>query len=134
MSDTGPVTLYSDPVLYQPPDTSNGYSEPGLRYPGLYDRPGYIPDISQVDYDQPLQIVESAHAQPGVTSTSEAVIMEQSRPVRNSQNDCQWDVPVLTLRWATEACGGITRGTGSPCCLGVPSSANMSFFSFPYLF
>ena len=85
MSDApGAVTLYSDPVLYQPPDT--GYSEPGLRYPGLYDRPqapGYVPDISAVDYDQPLQIVESAQV---LTSTlgPEAVIMEQSQPVRNA--------------------------------------------------
>ena len=55
-------------------DTSNCYSEPSLRYPGLYDWPGYIPDISQVDYDQPLQIVRA----------SEAVIMEQSGPVRNA--------------------------------------------------
>ena len=85
MSDTGPVTLYSDPVLYQPPDP--GYQEQGgLRYPGLYDRPqapGYIPDISAVDYDQPLQIVESAQM---VTNTlgPEAVIMEQTQPVRNA--------------------------------------------------
>ena len=84
MSDNnGPVTLYSDPVLYQPPD--HGYQD-GLRYPGLYDRPhqaGYIPDISAVDYDQPLQIVESAQV---VTNTigPEAVIMEQSTPVRNA--------------------------------------------------
>ena len=83
MSDNnGPVTLYSDPVLYQDP----GYQDPGLRYPGLYDRPhqaGYIPDISAVDYDQPLQIVESAQV---VTNSigPEAVIMEQSTPVRNA--------------------------------------------------
>ena len=76
------VTLYSDPVLYQ--DTQ--LPESGLRYPGLYDR-SYIPDISTVDYDQPLQIVESA--QPGLSSqtlfpsSEPAHIIEQAQPVRN---------------------------------------------------
>ena len=73
------ITLYNDPVLYQDgPDTN-------IRNSGFYgrDRATYIPDISNVDYDQPLQIVESAQVISSMYPTGDNLIVEQTPAVRN---------------------------------------------------
>ena len=80
--DVANMNLYSDPVMYG--DTAGDGRQQVYGDPGN-ERGVYIPDLSSVDYDQPLQIVESVNMM--VEPVRNTILRQHAAPVLGVNNN-----------------------------------------------